>query len=89
MVADARRAMSRLATFLGIGFEDCMLRPTFNGIDVPSDSSYGSKIGLDTTAADRRHDVDHATTRFIERATGDLYDALRHEAVRDARTHDS
>ena len=76
LVSDPRRVMERVVSFLGIRFEECLLRPTFNGMPIPSDSSFGSKIGIDRTTLDRTYDVDAAAAKAIRQATDPVYAAL-------------
>jgi hypothetical protein len=73
---DPEGTMRRVARFLGIGFEPSLLTPTFNGLPIQSDSSFGSKFGVDRTSADRRDLVPVPVRDAIMAVTASLYDEL-------------
>ena len=53
LVLDNRAVMEDVARFCGIRWEDMLTRPTFNGFDIPSNSRFESKMGVDTSVVDR------------------------------------
>jgi hypothetical protein len=73
---DPETTMRRLARFLGLEFEPCLLTPTFNGLPIQSDSSFGSKFGVDRTSADRRDLVPAPVQAQIMAVAAGLYDEL-------------
>jgi hypothetical protein len=75
-ISQPRTVMTRVAAFLGIEFEPCLLVPTFNGIAIQSDSSFGSKYGLDATAIDRRDRVPREVRTALMDVTGPVYEEL-------------
>src|SRR5690606_12337650 len=64
-VEETESAMRRVAAFLNIKFNKSMLRPTFNGLPIASDSSFGAQIGVDKSAIDRSHDVPRDVQNYI------------------------
>lgn len=85
---DADVVMHRIANFLGIHFEPCMLTPTFNGIPIVSDSSFGAKLGIDPSVADRTYDVAADAHAAIDDVAGSLYRELKELAGAHARRYD-
>ncbi len=85
----AAAVMRRVASFLGIGFEASMLTPTFNGMPIGSDSSFGAKFGVDPSVADRTDDVPAPIRRVIDEVTGPLYAELKLVAGEHARRYDA
>jgi len=86
-VLETEAAMRRVARYLGIGFELSMLQPTFNGLPIESDSSFGSKQGIDASAVDRTAMVDEHSRRVVANATAGLYEKLRTLAGRHAKQY--
>ena len=87
-VSDTPVAMARIARFLGIGVEPSLLRPTFNGMDIRSDSSFGSKQGIDVTAVDRRATLDPAAVQLVSDTTAEVYAEMKALADHDSLHHD-
>jgi hypothetical protein len=85
---DARAVMRRIAGFLGIAFEPSLLTPTFNGMPISSDSSFGGKFGVDPAVADRSATVPAPLRDLIDRAAGPLHAELEEIARRHARRYD-
>ena len=79
-VLDTSGTMERVAQFLGIRFEESMLTPTFNGMKIQSDSSFGAKMGIDKSSINRAYDVDQQSQNYIISKVGELYDELRSSA---------
>ena len=69
LVADPARTMRRLLDKLGLAFDAAVLAPSFNGMPIVSNSSFGAHIGLDPSAVDRSAAVDDATARRIREMT--------------------
>ncbi len=76
VVGRAEASMSTLAARLGLAFEPSMLRPTFNGMDIASNSSFGAKHGLDASALDRSGDLQDEDIRIVRRLAQDLHDEM-------------
>jgi hypothetical protein len=76
LVTDLKPALRLLMRFLGLPYEDCLLTPTFNGMPVASDSSFGAKYGIDREAADRSHLVSASDRAIIREKTSALYSRL-------------
>jgi hypothetical protein len=88
-VSNTETAMRRIARYLGIRFEHGLLTPTFNGMPIRSDSSFGAKFGLDRSAADRTAFVDGAIKDYMRTATTGLYQELTGLARAHAREYDA
>jgi hypothetical protein len=73
-------AVRRIEAFLDLPHDQAALEPTFNGMPVPSDSSFGAKLGIDRTAVDRSTSVEEAARDAIRTATGDVYRQLGERA---------
>lgn len=80
---DAARVMQRVARFLGIAFDRSMLVPTFNGMPIKSDSSFGAKSGVDPSVADRHHILSASEQAVIDAVAGPLHAELA--AIADAQ----
>lgn len=80
-------AMRRVAVFLGIRFRKSMLRPTFNGLPIRSDSSFGARIGVDRSASDRSHAVPPETRTYIQQRAGELHRSLEEVVRRHAKVY--
>lgn len=76
LVSDTEAAMRRLCAFLDIAFEPCLLHPTFNGLSIKSDSSFGGRHGVDKSAVNRRNQVSADETAAVTRIAMELYDEL-------------
>jgi hypothetical protein len=76
LVAETEATMRQVAKFLGIGFEPILMRPTFNGMDIASGSSFQVSYGVDPSSRDRSQHVDPETRRFIGSMAGDLHGRL-------------
>lgn len=65
LVENTERVMAKLAALLGLEFCPTLLRPTFNGIPIESDSSFMPKFGIDrdVVARARREETDAARGR--------------------------
>ena len=50
---DNENVMKGVSRFCGLKWEDTLLRPTFNGLDIPSNSRFESRFGVDTNVVDR------------------------------------
>jgi hypothetical protein len=87
LVRDTRSGMGAVAGFLGVDFEPGLLKPTFNGMDIASDSSFEPRYGIDPSSADRAHDVAPDIRAMIEERTGSLYAKARHAAEAHARRY--
>ena len=57
LIQETAVVMSRICRHVGISFSDVLLRPTFNGLDIRSNSSMKSVYGVDLSAAQRSHDT--------------------------------
>ncbi len=64
----------RICRGVGLEWDPCMLRPTFNNMEILSDSSFVPARGIDDAAAQRYMEVQPETTIETIRSTcGDLY----------------
>jgi hypothetical protein len=86
-LADPERTMNVLARFLEIGYERCLLTPTFNGMAIQSDSSFGSTFGLDRSPLDRSSHVAVQIREQIMAVTGDLFAELKDVAETHRRRY--
>ncbi len=86
-VEDTEAAMRRVAAFLGIKYRKSMLVPTFNGLPIRSDSSFGARIGVDSSARDRSHDVSEEARNYIQKRAGDLHKSLVKVVDRHAKLY--
>ena len=77
VVSDTEPVMRRVARFLGLDFEPSLLRPTFNGMDITSNSSFGAVRGLDPSGVDRSDQVASADRDLIRDQTGPLVARLQ------------
>jgi Sulfotransferase family len=80
LIVDTVGSMRQVADYLGISFHESLLSPTFNGMPIQSDSSFGSKIGIDGSAVNRSMTVDDSAKDWIRSRTNDLYRTLKENA---------
>jgi hypothetical protein len=80
VVARTRPTMAAVLQQLRLAFEPATLEPTFNGMPVISDSSFGAKYGIDRTAVARGDELPPAQRKHIRRRTGDMVALLRARA---------
>ena len=73
LIRRTKSAVKRIEGFLGLPHDPAAFTPTFNGLPVASDSSFGAKVGIDHTALDRSMHVDKETCNTIRRATAEVY----------------
>lgn len=76
LVGETEACMREVAGFLDIRFEPSMLSPTFNGIPVPSNSSFGAGVGVDPKSANRADKLDEASRKAVTARTAGLYRKL-------------
>jgi hypothetical protein len=76
LIVRPREALTVLVRRLGMSLEPCLLQPTFNGMPVASDSSFGSKHGLDGSAVNRSDRLDAALAAVVRDRTSALHDRL-------------
>jgi len=76
LVRSPKPTLERLVRFLGLSWEDCLAEPTFNGMSVVSDSSFGSRFGIDLGAADRTGQLDRSLADTIRARTEVSYGQL-------------
>jgi len=76
LVQRTEPSIRRIASFLGIEFSPCLLSPTFNGMSIASDSSFGSRFGIDRSAVDRSDAVDATMQAAIRGRTEAIYQRL-------------
>ena len=69
--------MRRICERTGLSYGEALLRPTFNGRPVLSDTSFEPKHDIDRSAADRATRVSGAHAALIATATRALYDRVR------------
>ncbi len=81
VVSDTPGAMQAVARFLGVGFEPALLVPTFNGIPVTSNSSFGARYGVDPASADRSDRLEPEIRGLIESRTAAVQGRLRAAAA--------
>jgi hypothetical protein len=77
LVTDTEGTMRRVAAFLGIDFDPCLLTPTFNGFPIKADSSYkvqGYGVIKDPVSRHKQILTPAETARIDER-TGPVYAA--------------
>jgi hypothetical protein len=86
LVTRTEEVMRQVAGFLGLDFEPVLLKPTFNGMDIASDSSFEPRYGVDPSSRDRSGDVEPQARALIEERTGPLYAQLRQAALAQAWT---
>ena len=82
LVGETELVMRGVAKFLGIDFEPIMLTPTFNRMIIASDSSFGSKFGIDASSVDRSDAVEPNVRAHFEQKTGAVYRTLKDIAAR-------
>ena len=87
LVTDTEASMRAVVRFLGVDFEPVLLRPTFNGMDVASDSSFGPRYGIDPSSRDRASEVEPHARDLIEEKTGALYAQIRQVALGHAQRY--
>ncbi len=77
LVTDTEGTMRRLADYLGIDFDPCLLAPTFNGLPIKADSSYRVRdYGVITDPVTRHREVlTAAEVARIEELTAEAYGA--------------
>lgn len=73
LIAKTRRNLRRITEFLGVDEHPATLQPTFNGMPVVSDSSFGSVTGIDPTALDRSDRVNDEAQARIRSRTRKVY----------------
>jgi hypothetical protein len=72
LLARPKASLAALLERLGLRLEEVTLRPTFNGIPIASDSSFGAKFGVDRSAADRSRHVSAEDAELIRERTGEI-----------------
>lgn len=66
LVLETERCMGHLCYLLGLGFDDIVLRPTYNGCDIRSDSTYSTGKGILKETANRRNNLTPRHIKYIE-----------------------
>jgi Sulfotransferase family len=82
LVARPSATVASLLDRLNLSPEPSNLRPTFNGMLVASDSSFGAKFGIDRTVLDRAALVPPGTRAFLREQTEETYSNLKARAER-------
>jgi hypothetical protein len=77
LVHQTEAVMQRLCDRLGIGFEPCLLTPTYNSMPVESDSSHVTSFGIDPLVTERHRVVDDTTAAGALAQASDRYQELR------------
>jgi hypothetical protein len=76
IVTDTAEIMKQICDHVGISFSDKLLRPTFNGLDIRSNSSVKSVYGIDSSVVSRSGETtvtDESTKAKIASITSDLW----------------
>jgi hypothetical protein len=82
LVARPSATVASLLDRLNLSPEPSNLPPTFNGMLVASDSSFGAKFGIDRTVLDRAALVPPGTRAFLREQTEETYSNLKARAER-------
>lgn len=80
LVSNTASTIAGVCGRLGLTFDAAATLPTFNGMPIVSDSSFGAKFGLDETALHREHFLDHETYERIRCRTAKIWDTLMEAA---------
>lgn len=73
LVSDPERTMRDLLARLGLAFDGAVLEPSYNGMPIVSDSSFGARFGLDQSATDRSSGIAPETAARIRAATDRIW----------------
>ena len=76
LVGDTEATMRGVARFLDIDFTPSLTQPTFNGIPVPSNSSFAAGVGVDAASATRGQHLDKADRAAVSARTEALHRKL-------------
>ncbi len=77
IVNDAEKEMSRIASWLNIEYDDCLVQPTFNGEPIKPNSSYPvDSTGVIAEPAGRADLLTRSERARIDELTGTLYRQL-------------
>jgi hypothetical protein len=77
LVEHPRSALTALLDRLGLQLEQANLGPTFNGMHIASDSSFGAKFELDRSVLDRTAQVSSEIGSIIRQRTRETYAELK------------
>jgi hypothetical protein len=73
LIADPFRSMRRIAERLGLTWHSTLVVPTFNGMPIASNSSFGPTVGIDASTLRRRDGLDPELREQIEAENLPLY----------------
>lgn len=83
LVSRTEATMRRLADWLGIAFAPELLQPTFNGWPIEANSSFAlDGRGVERGPLERRATLESSDVAEIERATAEMYEAVRDLCLR-------
>ena len=77
LVRDTESEMRRIADFIGISFDSCLLTPTYLGLPMRPNSMFAIKeFGVNQAMIDRRDKVANENLAYIERTAMPIYHRL-------------
>ncbi len=82
LIARPRATLRSLLGRIDLDFEPATMKPTFNQMPIMSDSSFGSKHGIDRSAIDRASHLPRETISTVRARTGEVYRCLKQHAIR-------
>jgi hypothetical protein len=82
LIRSTEAVMRYLADFLGIGFDDILLTPTFNKTPVKPNTSFNlEKPGIMFSALERHKNLSRAESRLVDEITRETYEEIKGLAI--------